>query len=71
MLKPTPGGSLTWAKGEYKTKYGILQSEWHIADGMFHYSCSIPEMVTATLQLPSGDMYVLASGKHRYKAEYK
>ena len=71
VLKPTPGGSLTWAKGEYKTKYGILQSEWHIADGMFHYSCSIPEMVTATLQLPSGDMYVLASGKHRYKAEYK
>ena len=66
LLKPTPGGNLTWAKCKYKTRNGVIRSEWYIADGMLHYFCSIPEKITAILQLPNGKTAVLTSGEHTF-----
>ncbi len=52
ILKPTPGGSLSFAKGSYICPYGIIKSEWRIENGIFSYNCTIPENTTAVLYLP-------------------
>lgn len=65
-LRPIIGGSLTWAKGEYKTKYGVIRSEWHIEDGKFTYQCSVPEGTFADLTLPNGKTMYLSAGTYSF-----
>ncbi len=65
-LRPIIGGSLTWAKGEYKTKYGVIRSEWHIEDGKFAYQCSVPEGTFADLTLPNGKTMYLSAGTYSF-----
>lgn len=70
VLKPTPGGSLTWAEASYKTKYGTVFSQWEIENGRFDYFCTVPVNTTATLQLPSGRIYDLPAGDHRFVEDW-
>ena len=55
MLRPTYGGSLTYAKGSYDSQSGIIESEWQLSeDGKtFTYKCTVPANTTATLGLPT------------------
>lgn len=52
ILKPTPGGSLTYAKGSYKSAAGLIRSEWRLEDGRFIYGCVVPKGSRAVLYLP-------------------
>ncbi|MBX3253209.1 MAG: glycoside hydrolase family 78 protein [Chitinophagaceae bacterium] len=54
MLKPTPGGSLTWATGSYKAITGRVEVSWKKQDGELTVEVDIPANTTATLVLPSG-----------------
>lgn len=71
ILKPTPGGSLTWAEGTYKTKFGVIRSGWKIEHGCFSYYCSIPDCATACLTLPDGTSYNLGAGNHVFKIDWE
>lgn len=51
ILTPTVGGSLTYARGSYETKWGIIRSEWERKDGKVKYKCEIPQNTTAVLYL--------------------
>lgn len=42
LLKPVPGGSLTWAEASYKSKQGLICSGWKTENGKFKYHCTIP-----------------------------
>ena len=66
ILKPTPGGSLTWAEGEYKTAYGIIRSGWKLDDGHFLYRCTVPENTEAELILPDGSHRDLSAGEYSF-----
>ena len=68
ILKPKAGGSLTYAKGSLKTKYGTIKSEWKIENGKFIYSCTIPENTTADLYLGNKKI-PLTSGSYEYVSE--
>lgn len=70
VLQPTPGGSLSYAKGSYDSQSGRISSAWEFAvneDGSqsFVYSCTVPANTTATVKLPlsSQNAVVLESGK--------
>lgn len=63
-LKPVPGGSLTWAEGEYNTKYGRIVSGWKIEKNTFFYHCTVPEKTKAHLRLPDGRRRVLGPGTY-------
>lgn len=52
ILKPTFGGSLTYAKGYHDSPYGKIVSEWHLDGDCFIYSCKIPANTDAVLYLP-------------------
>lgn len=65
ILKPTIGGSLTYAKGSYESVYGTIVSEWEKSeDGTVTYHTVIPANTSATLILPDGECMELKSGEH-------
>ena len=67
MLKPVIGGSLTWAKAEYKTKYGIIRSEWRRENSILKYACQIPDGTKAHLFLPDGKEETLNGGEYEFE----
>ncbi len=66
-LKPVIGGSLTWAKAEYKTKYGIIRSEWRRENNILKYVCQIPDGTKAHLFLPDGKEEMLNGGEYEFE----
>jgi alpha-L-rhamnosidase len=50
---PQPGGSVTWAKGEYQSIRGRIAIDWRIANGRFNLTVTIPPNTEATLCLPT------------------
>ena len=69
-LKPVIGGSLTWAEGNYKTKYGVIRSRWERDGDRFTYTCIVPEGTTARLTLPDGRTETLRAGNYRLEGEF-
>lgn len=51
-IKPQPGGSLTWAKGSYKSINGLISSEWRKDKGQLKLNVEIPVNTSATIILP-------------------
>lgn len=52
ILRPHPGGDLTYACGKLQTLYGEIVSQWKLDNGTFDYSVVIPPNTTATVYLP-------------------
>lgn len=52
-VKPEPGGSLTWAKGEYHSIHGLIRCEWRIEDDHFIMGLTIPVNTRAIVHIPS------------------
>ena len=69
-LRPILGGSLTWAEGSYKTRYGMIESRWELEGKRFVYTCTVPEGTTARLTLPDGSAKTLRAGTYRFEGEY-
>jgi len=51
-IKPQPGGTLTWAKGSYKSINGLISSEWRKDKEQFKLDVEIPVNTSATIILP-------------------
>lgn len=69
-LRPVLGGSLTWAEGSYKTRYGTIESRWEREGKHFVYTCTVPEGTTARLTLPDGSTKMLTAGNYRFEGEH-
>ena len=52
MLKPLPGGTLTWAEGSYHSISGNIETKWKKENKTFEYTISIPANTSATVYLP-------------------
>ena len=52
VLRPQPGGGLTWAKGSYESIRGRIASEWKVEDGKLMLDVTIPANTTATVYVP-------------------
>jgi alpha-L-rhamnosidase len=53
ILKPLPGGTLTWAKGSYNSISGLIEAGWKKEGSRFEYNFSIPPNTSATVYIPS------------------
>ena len=69
-LRPIIGGSLTWAEGSYKTRYGTIESRWELEGKRFVYTCTVPEGTTARMTLPDGSAKTLRAGTYRFEGEH-
>ncbi|MBS1727438.1 MAG: family 78 glycoside hydrolase catalytic domain [Armatimonadetes bacterium] len=63
LIRPTPVGDLTWAKGAHLSPYGWIRSSWTKDAKGFRLSIEIPANTTATVTLPSGKTQEVGSGK--------
>ena len=54
ILRPRPGGGLTWASGAHRSPRGLFESKWTIAGAKMAWHVVIPANATATLSLPPG-----------------
>lgn len=66
-LRPVIGGSLTWAQGSYKTKYGLIESAWGRSGSAFTYTCTVPKGASAQLTLPDGSKHTLFGGHYQFQ----
>ena len=64
ILRPEPGGDLTFARGELRSIHGLIRSHWRIEDGVLTYEAAIPANTRATVLLPMASSEgVTESGK--------
>jgi alpha-L-rhamnosidase len=55
LVRPHPGGSLSWARGTYSSVRGPVASGWRRDGGRFTFSLELPPNVTASVRIPSDD----------------
>jgi alpha-L-rhamnosidase len=53
ILRPLPGGSITWAKGSFSSISGKIEAGWKKEGNKFEYSFTIPANTTATVYVPA------------------
>jgi alpha-L-rhamnosidase len=54
LLRPHPGGSLTWARGTYRSIRGPISTGWKQSGDRFTFWADLPANVSATVRVPSG-----------------
>jgi alpha-L-rhamnosidase len=55
LLRPTPGGLLTWASAEQETARGLVACGWSRDDDRLTVTVTVPPGCTAVLQIPTAD----------------
>lgn len=70
IVRPCPGGGLTWAKGSYESAYGTIVSDWKIEGSVFTLKVKIPVNAAATVYVAaSRPESVTESGRPADEAE--
>jgi alpha-L-rhamnosidase len=55
VIRPHPGGHLTWAKATYNSIHGKIESSWKLQNGKLTLDVTVPLNTTATIFVPSSD----------------
>ncbi|MFI7700356.1 glycoside hydrolase family 78 protein [Nonomuraea sp. NPDC049480] len=55
LVRPLPGGTLTWAVASYDTPLGRLSSRWEVDGGTLRLEVRIPPGAVATVHVPATD----------------
>ena len=53
VIRPRPGGGVTWAEGRYDSIRGLIASDWKIEKGGLALAVTIPANTTATRYVPA------------------
>lgn len=53
VIRPYPGGGLTWAKGSYNSIRGKIESSWRVEGGGVKLDVTIPANTSATVYVPA------------------
>ena len=53
IIRPRPGGGLTYAKAEYDAITGRISSEWRLDQNLFQLSVTIPANTSARVYIPA------------------
>lgn len=55
VLRPRPGGGLTYARGEYQSIYGRIASDWQLRNGQLSWTVTVPANTMATVYVPAAE----------------
>jgi alpha-L-rhamnosidase len=55
LLRPLPGGRLSWARAEQETARGRVACGWSLADGLLTVTVTVPPGATARVEIPTPD----------------
>jgi alpha-L-rhamnosidase len=59
IIKPQPVNEITWAKGNYKSVHGIINSDWTKENNSFKLNVTIPVNTMAEIWLPAVETNVI------------
>jgi alpha-L-rhamnosidase len=71
LVRPRPGGGLTWATAEHVTPYGLAGVAWRLEDERLVVDVTIPTGVTGRLDLPGMPVRTVGSGTHRVEVSWE
>ncbi|MEV4951244.1 glycoside hydrolase family 78 protein [Paenarthrobacter nitroguajacolicus] len=69
LVKPQPGGGLSWASARHETPYGTASVQWRIDDGDLTAVVEIPTGITARVELPGQDPVDVGPGRHEFAVQ--
>ena len=69
-VAPRPGGGLTWARTSLETRHGPIAVEWHVTEGVLEVEVTVPDGVTAEVDLPDGRQQRVTGGRHRLSSPH-
>jgi alpha-L-rhamnosidase len=55
IMRPQPGGGLTYARAGLRSMYGLIKSEWSLQNDTFDWQITVPVNATATVYVPAAD----------------
>lgn len=53
LIRPVPGGGLTWARASYDSIRGKISSSWKVEDGRFRLEVTVPPNTAASIHVPA------------------
>jgi len=62
ILRPMPGGGLTYARGEYNSIAGRIASAWKIEGNTTRFDLTVPANTAATVYIPARDAAAVSEG---------
>jgi alpha-L-rhamnosidase len=62
IIRPQPGGGLSYAKASYKSIHGKIVSDWKLEGQTFALNVTIPANTTATVYLPAKNAESVTEG---------
>lgn len=65
-IMPKPGGHFSWAKAEYRSIYGTVESGWEKKDDGFAFTVTVPSGCRASVKLPDGTTFRQEAGTKVY-----
>jgi alpha-L-rhamnosidase len=69
IIKPLPGGGLTYAKARYESGYGTIRSEWQVVRRTFLLQVEIPVNTQAVVILPNQESHTVGSGLYQFECK--
>jgi alpha-L-rhamnosidase len=67
LVRPRPGGGLTWARAIHDTPYGRAEVHWRLDDDASTVDVDVPPTVTATVDLPGREPVEAGPGHHVFR----
>jgi alpha-L-rhamnosidase len=55
IIRPVPGGGISWARAEHESMFGLIKSEWKIDKKEMILKATIPANTTADIYLKTSD----------------
>ena len=53
IIRPRPGGDLTYVKASYRSIHGTIATHWELTDGNLKLNVTIPANTVATVYVPT------------------
>ncbi|MCD8368616.1 MAG: glycoside hydrolase family 78 protein [Clostridiales bacterium] len=66
ILRPTVGGTLTYAEAEYESACGLIRAAWKREADKVHYHFELPANTSAQIILPDGRQYSVGNGSYDF-----
>ncbi|WP_181805392.1 family 78 glycoside hydrolase catalytic domain [Streptomyces shenzhenensis] len=70
LVRPRPGGGLTWARAEHDTPYGRAEAGWRQEGDTLHVDVVVPPGTAALVDLPGTEPVEAGPGRHTFRTPF-
>lgn len=67
-IEPVPGPGIDRARLSFDSPVGLIETSWHIEQGVFRLETTIPDGIPTEVMLPDGTAHAVSGGAHSFEA---